>query len=202
MKALVTSLALLVSLFLLPAAPAAQETEGTAEEAAAQNPRVTFQTTKGTFTLELFPDKAPKTVENFLQYAESGFYDGTVFHRVIPGFMAQGGGLTADLDKKDTRGPIPNEADNGLSNARGTIAMARTGDPHSATAQFFINVADNPSLDHTGKTMRGWGYTVFGRVVDGMDVVDAIVQVPTTSRGGMQNVPVEPVVIQSVGVER
>lgn len=204
MKAFLSSFALL--LLLVPGAVAAQDTAQTEPETAAaeasSNPRVTFQTTKGSFTVELYPDKTPKTVENFLQYVESGFYDGTIFHRVIPNFMAQGGGYTVDMEKKETRGPIQNEADTGVSNTRGTIAMARTGNPHSATAQFFVNVADNTNLDHRSKDMRGWGYTAFGRVVDGMDVVDSIVSVPTTRRNGMGDVPVEPVVIQSASVEK
>jgi cyclophilin family peptidyl-prolyl cis-trans isomerase len=168
-----------------------------AEGAAAANPRVVFHTSKGDFTLELYPDKAPATVENFLGYVESGFYDGTVFHRVIPGFVVQGGGFTAAMEQKKTREPIQNEADNGLKNDRGTISMARTSDPHSATSQFFVSVADNAALDHRGKNPRDWGYAVFGRVVEGMEVVDAIVAVPTANRGMNQDVPVEPVVVSS-----
>ncbi len=163
-------------------------------------PRVTLETSKGTVVLELDQEKAPETVKNFLAYVESGFYDGTVFHRVIPGFMVQGGGFTPDMQQKPTRDKIQNEADNGLDNERGTVAMARTNDPHSATAQFFVNVADNDFLDHTSKDARGWGYAVFGRVVEGMDVVDAIVKVPTANRGMHQNVPVEPVLIEKASV--
>ena len=158
-------------------------------------PRVNLETSHGAIVLELYPDKAPKTVENFLAYVKSGFFDGTIFHRVIPGFMIQGGGLTANMAKKQTRKPIPNEADNGLANSRGTIAMARTGDPHSATAQFFINTADNGFLNHRGKTPQGWGYCVFGRVKEGMAVVDAIEKSPTASRAGRRDVPVEPIII-------
>ena len=157
-----------------------------------------MKTSRGDITLELDADKAPATVENFVTYADAGFYDGTIFHRVIDGFMIQGGGFTPDMEKKTTRDAIPNEADNGLKNDRGTIAMARTSDPHSATAQFFINHKDNDFLDHTSKDRRGWGYAVFGRVTDGMEVVDAIATVPTGTRGGMGDVPVEVVTIESV----
>jgi cyclophilin family peptidyl-prolyl cis-trans isomerase len=161
----------------------------------AEGVRVLLETTKGDITLELAEDQAPATVANFLRYVDEGFYAGTVFHRVIPGFMIQGGGLTGDLDKKPTHDPVKNEAANGLKNTRGSIAMARTRDPHSATAQFFINHADNAFLDHPGQD--GWGYAVFGSVVDGMDVVDAIAAVPTARSGGRSDVPVEPVVIES-----
>jgi peptidyl-prolyl cis-trans isomerase B (cyclophilin B) len=164
------------------------------------NPRVALDTSKGAIVLELDPDKAPKTVENFLAYVRAGQYDGTVFHRVIDGFMVQGGGYTADFTEKPTRGTITNEADNGLENDAGTVAMARKPDPHSASAQFFINVADNEFLDHKGKTPQGWGYAVFGRVVEGMDVVEAITKVRTGSRGPHQDVPVEPVVIERATV--
>ena len=162
---------------------------------------IKLNTNHGTIVLELDAEKAPKTVENFLQYAKEGFYDGTIFHRVIDGFMIQGGGMEPGMQEKATRAPIPNEADNGLSNTRGTIAMARTPDPHSATAQFFINVSDNPFLDHRSPTPDGWGYCVFGKVVEGMDVVDRIKGVPTTTRGYHQDVPVEDVIIESVDVE-
>ena len=158
-------------------------------------PRVTFETSQGSFTIELYPDKAPQSVENFLEYVDAGFYDDTIFHRVIPNFMVQGGGFTADMQKKPTRAPIQNEADNGLKNDRGTLAMARTGDPHSATAQFFVNVVDNAFLNHTSKDPRGWGYAVFGRVVEGMETVDAIVAVPTGRVGRMSDVPRETVSI-------
>ena len=164
------------------------------------NPRVALETSKGKIVIELYPDKAPKSVANFLQYVNSGFYNGVIFHRVIPGFMIQGGGFTADMTQKPTKGQIQNEADNGLRNERGTIAMARTGDPHSASAQWFINVADNRSLDHKGKTQAGWGYAVFGKVVEGMDVADAIVGVRTTTKGPYGDVPVEPIVINKASV--
>lgn len=165
--------------------------------------QVRLDTTLGPITLELADDKAPKTVENFLAYAREGFYNGTIFHRVIDGFMIQGGGFTPDFQQKPTRAPIGNEADNGLKNRRGTIAMARTSDPQSATAQFFINVKDNPALDYRAPDPQGWGYAVFGQVVDGMEVVDKIRQTPTGA-GGPGNrfgdVPITPVIIQSVTV--
>lgn len=167
-----------------------------ATAAAAAPVQVLMKTNKGDILLALDADKAPKTVENFLRYVDEGFYDGTVFHRVIEGFMIQGGGYTVDMKKKPTHDPIPNEADNGLKNRRGTIAMARTSDPNSATAQFFINHVNNPNLDHPGHD--GWGYAVFGKVIDGMEVVDTIATVPTGRHGPMRNVPREPVVIQSV----
>ncbi|RTZ76199.1 MAG: peptidyl-prolyl cis-trans isomerase [Gammaproteobacteria bacterium] len=158
--------------------------------------KVLMKTSKGDMEIALDADKSPKTVENFLRYADEGFYDGTIFHRVISGFMIQGGGYTADMKKKPTHEPVVNEAKNGLKNKRGTIAMARTSDPHSATSQFFINVKDNDFLDYPGQD--GWGYTVFGRVTRGLDVLDAIAGVPTTVKNGMRDVPVETVVIESV----
>ncbi len=167
----------------------------------ASNPKVRMETTKGVVVLELYPDKAPKTVENFLRYVNEGKYDGTIFHRVIKRFMNQGGGFTPDFKKVETFAPIKNEADNGLKNKRGTIAMARTGDPHSATNQFFVNTVDNSFLDHTSKTPRGWGYCVFASVVDGMDVMDRIARVPTGANGPFQqDVPMEEIVIQKVSV--
>lgn len=168
----------------------------------AQAVQVKLATNRGDIVLELDPVKAPKTVENFLAYVESGHYDGTIFHRVIDGFMIQGGGLTADMKQKPTRAPIPNEADNGLKNLRGTVAMARTQDPNSATAQFFINVADNDFLDYRAPTVQGWGYCVFGKVVQGMDVVDAIKSVKTGTVGPWRDVPLEPVVIEHAEVLR
>jgi len=163
-------------------------------------PRVRLETNLGAIVLELDAQKAPKTVENFLAYVRDGFYDGTTFHRVIKGFMIQGGGLTADMQKKPVKAPVKNEADNGLKNKRGTIAMARTGDPNSATAQFFINTVDNAPLDHKEKSLPGWGYCVFGKVVEGMDVVDAIEGVKTGSKTGRRNVPTTPVVIKQATV--
>lgn len=163
--------------------------------AADKNPEVLLETTSGDILLELFPDKAPKTVANFLQYVDDGFYDNTIFHRVIPDFMIQGGGMTAKMKEKDTRAPIPNEADNGLKNERGTIAMARTMDPDSASAQFFINQKNNDFLDYKAPTRDGWGYAVFGKVIDGMDVVDKIAKSKTKSQGGYDDVPVDMVLI-------
>ena len=157
--------------------------------------QVKLSTSKGEITLELDAAKAPSTVANFLQYVSDGFYAGTIFHRVIDNFMIQGGGLTEDMAQKTTRAPVQNEADNGLSNLTGTIAMARTNDPHSATAQFFINVSDNLFLNHRAKSGDGWGYCVFGKVTSGMDVVNAIKSSPTTRRGHMQDVPEEEVTI-------
>ncbi len=161
---------------------------------------VIIRTTFGEIKLALDADKAPKTVENFLSYARDGFYDGTIFHRVIDNFMIQGGGFDTDMNQKPTSEPIENEADNGLKNDFGTIAMARTMDPHSATAQFFINVKDNDFLNHSGKNMQGWGYTVFGKVTGGEEVLDKIRAVPTTSRGGHQDVPTDPVIIETVEI--
>ena len=166
------------------------------------NPTVALVTNHGTITLELFAAEAPKTVENFLQYAEAGFYDGTLFHRVIPNFMIQGGGFDAQQRQKPTRAQIQNEADNGLKNQRGTVAMARTNDPHSATAQFFINLKDNGFLDHTGKNSQGWGYTVFGKVIDGMDVVDTIAKVRTSQGRISEAVPLEQVTIEKATATR
>jgi len=160
------------------------------------NPRVVLETTKGNITIEFYSDKAPKTVENFLAYVDSGFYDGTIFHRVKPAFMVQGGGFTSGMKQKLTRAPIKNEAGNGLSNTRGTVAMARTTDVHSATAQFFINVVDNQFLDHNDEG-SGFGYCVFGKVTEGMDVADKIVAVQTHDVGYFSDVPIEDVVIVS-----
>jgi len=161
-------------------------------------PTVAFETSQGRIVLQLDSAKAPDTVANFLEYVRSGFYKGTIFHRVIPGFMVQGGGFVPDMAQKATRAPIKNEAANGLKNLRGTIAMARTNDPHSATAQFFINVVNNANLDYP--SFDGWGYAVFGKVTEGMEVVDKIVAVPTRNYGGHQNVPVEPILIQSATI--
>ncbi len=164
------------------------------------HPVVLMKTSMGDIKLELNAQKAPKTVANFLSYVEDGFYDGTIFHRVISNFMIQGGGFTPDMKQKETKPSIPNEAGNGLKNLRGTIAMARTSDVNSATSQFFINVADNPNLDHKDETPKGFGYAVFGRVIEGMDVVDKIKEVKTTTKGYYGDVPVEPVIIQSLKV--
>ena len=167
-----------------------------------QHPRVRLSTTFGDIVLELDREKAPKSVENFLSYVQEGYYDGTIFHRVIDGFMAQGGGFTQDFQKKPTHAPIANEADNGLKNLNGTIAMARTNDPQSATAQFFINVADNGFLDYQSPTPRGWGYAVFGKVVEGMDVVDKIRRTPTGSGGPFRSdVPRTTIVIEHASLD-
>jgi peptidyl-prolyl cis-trans isomerase B (cyclophilin B) len=163
-------------------------------------PQVKLSTSQGDIVVELDSAAAPKTVDNFLAYVKDGFYDGAIFHRVIKGFMIQGGGFDADMQRRHPRPPILNEADNGLSNKIGTISMARTADPHSASAQFFINVKDNAFLDHRGKTSQGWGYCVFGKVVEGLRVVRAIENVPTTSRSGMRDVPEVPVVIRRATV--
>ncbi|MBY4898760.1 peptidylprolyl isomerase [Cupriavidus sp. AU9028] len=160
--------------------------------------RVQFTTSAGKFTVEVYPEAAPKTVENFLEYVNSGFYSGTTFHRVINGFMVQGGGFDRDMNQKPTRAPIPLESRNGLKNKAGTVAMARTGDPNSATAQFFINVVDNPNLDYPQPD--GNGYAVFGKVIEGMDTVDRIKTVPTRAYGPMRNVPATPVVIESATI--
>jgi peptidyl-prolyl cis-trans isomerase A (cyclophilin A) len=171
-----------------------------AAETAAKNPAVLMQTSLGTIKLELFAREAPLSVKNFLDYATSGFYNDTVFHRVIPNFMIQGGGFTADMQQKKTNAPIKNEADNGLKNLRGTIAMARTMIVDSATAQFFINVKDNDFLNHSDKTTKGYGYAVFGKVVEGMDAVDEIAAVRTGVLKGVPDVPQAPVVINSIKV--
>lgn len=162
---------------------------------------VTLKTNFGDICLELDFKNTPKTAENFVSYAKEGFYDGTIFHRVINGFMIQGGGMDANLQQKTTRSPIANEAQKASGNKKGTIAMARTSDPHSATAQFFINVVDNDFLDFTTESPSGWGYCVFGKVIEGMDVVDKIKKVATTNRAGHQNVPLEPVFIETVVVK-
>jgi len=180
-----------------PAAPVAAA-EAAAETAAAPASRVAISTSLGRIVIELDPIKAPKSSENFLQYVKDGFYAGTVFHRVIDGFMVQGGGFTTDLQLKPTRAAISNEANNGLSNLRGTVAMARTNEPHSATAQFFVNVVDNQRLDFVSEQAGLWGYAVFGKVVEGMDVVDKIRALPTGGQGPLpRDVPLEPVLIES-----
>jgi cyclophilin family peptidyl-prolyl cis-trans isomerase len=194
------SLFALILLVTLPGV-AQDEAEPARAEPRANNPTVILETNYGRIEAELFADQAPKTVANFLDYARDGHYDGTLFHRVIDNFMIQGGGFDADFRQKPTREPIDNEADNGLSNERGTLAMARSNDPHSATSQFFINVADNDFLDHRNKLSgRTWGYAVFGKVVEGMDVVEEIAGVETTARGMHRDVPVDPVVIERVEV--
>lgn len=174
-----------------------------ASASALADTKVRLDTSLGPITVELADAKAPQTVANFLTYAREGFYNGTIFHRVIDGFMIQGGGFTPEFQQKPTHPPVANEANNGLKNLRGAIAMARTGDPQSATAQFFINVKDNPSLDHQAPTPQGWGYAVFGKVVEGMEVVDKIRQTPTGSGGPgnrFSDVPQTPVILQTVTV--
>lgn len=166
----------------------------------AASPQVQLETSMGNIVIELNQDKAPETVANFLGYVEDGFYDGTIFHRVIENFMVQGGGFDQNFQQKQTKAPVQNEADNELSNKRGAVAMARTNDPHSATAQFFINTVNNDFLDFKGKTPSGWGYAVFGEVVEGMDVVDKIREVETTMRGPHQDVPAEDIVIIKASV--
>ena len=192
---IVSSLALLLASASVVASVAA-------EEAAVKNPVAVIETSSGVVEVELDQAKAPKSTANFIEYAEAGFYDGTTFHRVIADFMIQGGGYGPGMQKKETRAPIPNEADNGLKNTKGTIAMARTSDPNSATAQFFINVKDNTFLDHTAKTPQGWGYAVFGKVTKGMDVVETIKSVKTTSKDGMRDDPVEDVNIKKVTIKK
>ena len=166
--------------------------------ALAANPMVELKTTQGDIVVEVFADKAPKSADNFIQYVKDGFYNGTVFHRVIDGFMVQGGGFDADMKQKSTRAPIENEARNGLRNEVGTLAMARTADPHSASSQFFINLVANTALDYPSRD--GWGYAVFGKVVKGLDVVETIAKLPTANRGFHQNVPVEAVIVNSARV--
>jgi len=162
------------------------------------NPVVVIDTSMGPITIELFKDQAPVSVANFLQYVQQGFYAGTIWHRVVPGYVIQGGGYTPDLGEKPTRPPIQNEATNGLSNRKGTVAMARTRAARSATSQFFINLADNPGLDHHGFSPDDFGYAVFGRVIDGWDAINAIASVRTTTRDGMENVPEKPILITGV----
>lgn len=188
-------LAILCTIAIHPA-----QATGAGNETGAESMTVKMKTSLGTITLELDTEKAPQTVANFIQYAKDGYFNGTIFHRVIPGFMIQGGGFEPGMHQKTPRAPIKNEADNGLSNKAGTIAMARTPDPHSASAQFFINAKDNNFLDFSAPTTQGWGYCVFGKVSDGMDVVKQIEKVATTSRAGHQDVPVEDVIIESVTV--
>lgn len=168
--------------------------------AVAAGPLVEMRTSLGAFTIELWPDKAPKTVDNFLAYVTDGHYRGLTFHRVIPGFVIQGGGLTPDMGVRTTKPPIPNEADNGLTNRAYTLSMARTRDPHSATSQFFVNLRDNAALDHSARSAAGWGYAVFGKVVRGTEVVDAIAAVPTGRVGPYSDVPTTAVVIEDARV--
>jgi len=188
---------LLPALLAVSVSACAAQKEPKAETATTSSmPRVALSTNMGDIVVELNPAKAPLSSANFIEYVQSGQYNGTIFHRVIDNFMIQGGGFDQNMQQKPTRATIQNEANNGLKNSRGTIAMARTGDPHSASSQFFINVKDNAFLDHTSPTPQGWGYTVFGQVVEGMDVVDKIKVVQTGNMGGHQNVPTQPIVIK------
>lgn len=191
------------SLLTLALAASVAFAEAPAPEAKkATNPRVTLETSKGNIVIELDAAKAPKTVANFVSYVESGFYNGTIFHRVIPKFMVQGGGFTPEMEQKGTKATIMNEADNGLKNLRGTIAMARTSDPHSASSQFFINSVDNAFLDHKAKIDAQWGYCVFGHVVEGMAVVDEISKAPTGVKNGMRDVPSETIRVLKATVQK
>ena len=188
-------LAAIISLVLYPNVKG----EKSMNDSTAANPTVLIETSMGNITIELDMENAPNTSANFLAYVDDGYFVDTTFHRVIPNFMIQGGGITADMqDKPSKRAPIENEANNGLKNDRGTLAMARTSDPHSATSQFFINHADNDFLNFTSESLQGWGYAVFGRVTEGMDVVDTIAQVPTGNKAGHQNVPIETISITAV----
>ena len=189
---------LLVSVATAQGADPAKSPSPGKSPSGAKAPHVVMKTSLGEVTIELYPDKAPLSVKNFLDYVDAKFYDGTTFHRVIPTFMIQGGGFTTDMQQKPTRAPIKNEAGNGLKNAAGTLAMARTGVVDSATSQFFISTVDNAFLDHRDETGPGFGYAVFGKVVNGMDVVKKIAAVPTTNKPPFQNVPVTPVVIESI----
>ncbi len=200
-----------VSFFILLSGCNAQEATTTAKSNKDTNTKkmkstgekmsvIKLETNKGTITLELDAEKAPQTVANFVDYVEKGFYDGLIFHRVIPNFMIQGGGMNPDMSEKPNGSPIKNEANNGLKNDRGTIAMARTQDPHSATSQFFINLKDNDFLNHTSESPAGWGYAVFGKVTDGMDIVDEIAKVKTGNHGPHGDVPLEPVIIKKATV--
>lgn len=196
-------LVVLVSLFLFSFAACAVENEKPSQSTGdkmAANPKVLIETTLGNITLELDAENAPNSTENFVSYVNDGFYDGTIFHRVIPGFMIQGGGMNPDMSEKTTKASIKNEANNGLKNDRGTVAMARTNEPHSASSQFFINVKDNDFLNFKSEDMQGWGYAVFGKVVDGMDVMDKIVAVETGTNGFHQDVPKESILMNKVTI--
>ncbi len=190
-----TSMKYLTTLFLVLLAAVTQ-----AETPASTLPVVVFETTEGPIVIEVMTDRAPRSAENFIHYVKAGFYDDTIFHRVIPGFVIQGGGFTEDMIRKPTREPVKNEADNGIKNTRATLSMARTPDPESATSQFFINLSDNTNLDYTEPTAQGWGYAVFARVVEGMDVVDRIADTETGVVEGMPDVPMVPIVITHASV--
>ncbi len=190
----------LASLVLIGSTAASAAPAPKPAPAPAKNPRVALETSKGKIVIELEAAKAPKSTENFLAYVRAGHYDGTIFHRVIDNFMVQGGGFTADMKQKPGKPPIQNEADNGLKNEKYTVAMARTNDPHSASSQFFINTTNNTFLNHKEKSLQGWGYAVFGKVVEGFDVVDAIGKTPTTTKSGFQDVPVEAVLLKKASI--
>jgi peptidyl-prolyl cis-trans isomerase B (cyclophilin B) len=190
----------LASMVLVGFAASAASAAQAPAPAPAKNPRVALETSKGKIVIELQAAKAPKSTENFLSYVRAGFYDGTIFHRVIDNFMIQGGGFNADMTQKQAKAPIQNEADNGLKNDKYTVAMARTNDPHSASSQFFISTKDNAFLNHSAKSLQGWGYAVFGKVVEGFDVVDAIGKTPTTTKSGFQDVPVTTVTLKKATV--
>ncbi|MEP7013282.1 MAG: peptidylprolyl isomerase [Acidobacteriota bacterium] len=190
----------LASLVLVGFAAAAASAAPASPPARAKNPRVALETSKGKIVIELEATKAPKSTENFLSYVRAGFYDGTIFHRVIPDFMVQGGAFKTDMTQKQSKAPIRNEADNGLKNDKYTVAMARTNDPHSGSSQFFINTKDNAFLNFTAQSLQGWGYAVFGKVVEGFDVVDAIGKTPTTTKKGFQDVPVDAVTVKKATV--
>ncbi len=204
MKQIIFIISLLaMSLMACHAADRATESNKTTQshgDKMAANPKIKIETTLGDITLELDATKAPTSTENFLSYVKEGHYDGTIYHRVIPNFMVQGGGMNPDMSEKESKAPIKNEANNGLKNLRGTVAMARTNDPHSASSQFFINVKDNAFLDHKSEDMQGWGYAVFGKVVEGMDIVDKIEKVETGTTGFHQDVPKDAVILNKVTV--
>ncbi len=204
MKRFIRSLLFLMSLVMFTGCNSDSGTEETKQQPSGgstmSNPTIKFETSLGDFTAELYADKAPKSVENFLSYVNAGFYDGTIYHRVIAGFMIQGGGMNPDMSEKSNNAPIENEADNGLKNDEYTLAMARTNDPHSATSQFFINAKNNDFLNHSSKTAQGWGYAVFGKVTEGMDIVKKIEAVKTGNHGQHGDVPLEAVVMNKVTV--
>ncbi len=193
---------ILASLVLIGSTAATAAEAPKSAPAPAKNPRVALETSKGKIVIELEAAKAPKSTENFLAYVRAGHYDGTIFHRVIDNFMVQGGGFTADMKQKPGKAPIQNEADNGLKNDKYTVAMARTNDPHSASSQFFINTTNNTFLNHKEKSLQGWGYAVFGKVVEGFDVADVIGKTPTTTKSGFQDVPVEAVILKKATIQK
>ena len=203
MKGLIIAFVISFLVVTLPGDRAtAQEAAEEAAPAMVTHPQMVLDTSEGVIVIDLFEDRAPQSVANIIRYIEEGFYNGTIFHRVIDRFMIQGGGFNQGMVKKEVRAGIQNEADNGLSNVRGTVALARTGDPHSATAQFFISTVNNDNLDHKAKTEKDWGYCVFGQVVEGMSTVDRISRTRTRTHSGMQNVPMLPIVIERATIRR